>query len=580
MINYIFALKLFSFASMGATFYTALQILGSLAVFMYGMKLMSEGIQRAAGSSIRQVLRSITRNRFVALLTGFLTTAIVQSSSATTVMTISLVNAGLISLVDSAGVLIGANIGTTTTSWIVTQLGLRFSLHSLSLPLFVIGLPLLLSRRNYLKFWGEFVLGVAILFMGLNYLKISIPDLDANSEMVAWVKTYTGTGFGNRLLYVVIGALFTMIIQSSSAAIVLTITMCVAGWIPFELGVCMVLGQNIGTTVTAEVAALIGNVNARRSARIHTLFNVFGTLLFILILPLMLDLVAWLVDFFFHLEDPRTNPDSSDYGLSFFHTAFNLITALVALPLMGYLVKFATILVPEKNQLDDTRRLKFFNTVYKTPELATIELKKEISRFVRYIRSMHEFTSALSNKYDKREQEELTERIKKYESISNNLHKEVIEYISSLTKEELSTTTSVNLHVMSSISRELEEMGNVYNNICRELNQKQSQKIWLNPTQRRNMNDLLQIMDKAYDNLVENMDSDRYTDAQTWKTKEKIDTARVLATHIRKPVVMEVTDTDEDINYKGSIVYDNLHHQYCLVIDHLENIVKYINERG
>lgn len=341
------------------TFYTFVKILGSLAVFIYGMKLMSEGIQRAAGNSLRSILRSFTKSKIRGLITGFFTTAIIQSSSATTVMTVSLVNAGLITLVESVGLMMGANIGTTITAWIIATLGFRFDIYSLILPLFLVGLPLILNTKGKLKYWGEFVIGFAILFMGLNYLQQSIPDINTDSEFVNWIRDSTGSGVMIRFLFVAIGALMTIIIQSSSAAIVLTMTMCVKGWISFELGACLVMGENIGTTITAEVASLIGNKNARRSARIHTLFNIIGVLWMVLLLPFFLQGISWITQTLFHQENPMLVPSSRDYGLASFHTLFNLTNVVLLLPFSYYLIKVAkmTVLAGEDQEVS---RLKFF----------------------------------------------------------------------------------------------------------------------------------------------------------------------------------------------------------------------------
>ncbi|MDA7502202.1 Na/Pi symporter, partial [Chitinophagales bacterium] len=238
-----------------SAFWTIVSVLGALAFFIYGMKMMSEGIQRAAGSQLRNILRTMTQNRFLGVFTGFLTTAIVQSSSATTVMTVSFVNAGLLTLLESAGIMMGANIGTTVTGWIISLLGFKMSLGAYSLPLFALGVPMLFSSKGKLRHWGEFVIGFAILFMGLSLLKDAVPNLKENAEAFEFIKSFSQYGFFSRLGFVMIGALVTVIVQSSSAAMAITLTLVYKGWLPIDVAAAMVLGENIGTTITAEIAS-------------------------------------------------------------------------------------------------------------------------------------------------------------------------------------------------------------------------------------------------------------------------------------------------------------------------------------
>ena len=279
-------------------FWDVIQIIGALAFFVYGMKMMSDGIQRAAGSQLRNILRSMTKNRFLGVGTGFLTTALVQSSSATTVMTVSFVNAGLLTLVESAGIMMGANIGTTITGLIVSLLGFKMKLSAYSIPLFAIGVPMLFSKRGKFKYWGEFIIGFAILFLGLTYLKGAVPDLKGNTNALAWIQSIADYGFFSRVLFVFVGALVTVIVQSSSAAMAITLTLVYTGWLPLEVAAAMILGENIGTTITAEIASVVGNTNAKRSARIHSLFNIIGVTWMIILLPWILGMLGGFVDSF------------------------------------------------------------------------------------------------------------------------------------------------------------------------------------------------------------------------------------------------------------------------------------------
>ena len=256
----------------------ALQLIGALGFFIYGMKIMSEGIQKIAGNKMRQFLGAMTSNRFAGVFTGFTTTALIQSSSATTVMIVSFVNAGLLTLRQSIGVIMGANIGTTITAWIITILGFKIKMDVLALPIIAFGLPLMFSSNNKYKALSEFLIGFALLFLGLDALKGAVPDISNNPEILHFLEEWTSMGILSTLLFVGIGTIVTVVVQSSSAAMALTLVLCADGIIPFEAAAAMVLGENIGTTITANLAAMVGNIHAKRTARAHLIFNLFGVI--------------------------------------------------------------------------------------------------------------------------------------------------------------------------------------------------------------------------------------------------------------------------------------------------------------
>ena len=258
------------------SFYDFLKLIGSLGLFLYGMKIMSEGLQKVAGDRLRGILTAMTTNRVTGVLTGVLITALIQSSSATTVMVVSFVNAGLLTLAESISVIMGANIGTTVTAWIISIFGFKVDMAAFALPLLAIALPLIFSGKSNRKSIGEFIFGFSFLFMGLSYLKANAPDLNANPEMLAFVQNYTDMGFFSVLLFLFIGTILTMIVQASAATMAITLIMCANGWISLELGAALVLGENIGTTITANLAALTANSQAKRAALAHFVFNVLG----------------------------------------------------------------------------------------------------------------------------------------------------------------------------------------------------------------------------------------------------------------------------------------------------------------
>ena len=260
------------------SFYDFLKLIGSLGLFLYGMKIMSEGLQKVAGDRLRSILTAMTTNRVTGVLTGVLITALIQSSSATTVMVVSFVNAGLLTLTESISVIMGANIGTTVTAWIISIFGFKVDMSAFALPLLAIALPLIFSGKSNRKSVGEFIFGFSFLFMGLAYLKSNAPDLNANPDMLAFVQNYTDMGFFSVLLFLFIGTILTMIVQASAATMAITLIMCANGWISLELGAALVLGENIGTTITANLAALTANSQAKRAALAHLVFNVFGVI--------------------------------------------------------------------------------------------------------------------------------------------------------------------------------------------------------------------------------------------------------------------------------------------------------------
>ena len=292
------------------SFYDFLKLIGSLGLFLYGMKIMSEGLQKVAGDRLRSILTAMTTNRVTGVLTGVLITALIQSSSATTVMVVSFVNAGLLTLAESISVIMGANIGTTVTAWIISIFGFKVDMSAFALPLLAFALPLIFSNKSNRKSIGEFIFGFSFLFMGLSFLKNNAPDLNANPDMLAFVQNYTDMGFFSVLLFLFIGTILTMIVQASAATMAITLIMCANGWISLELGAALVLGENIGTTITANLAALTANSQAKRAALAHFVFNVFGVIWVLIIFHPFMEFVNLVVDTFFH-------PGNSEVAISY-----------------------------------------------------------------------------------------------------------------------------------------------------------------------------------------------------------------------------------------------------------------------
>lgn len=530
--------------------------MGSLALFIYGMKIMSDGIQKAAGSALRRVLRNMTKNRWLGLLTGVFTTAAVQSSSATTVMTVSFVNAGLLTLTESAGIMMGANIGTTITGWMASILEFKVSIHEASLPLFLIGVPLFFSKREQLKYWGEFIIGFSILFMGLNFLTVTVPDVNENIQLFQWVKSYADGGLFTNILFVLIGAIITIVIQSSSAAMILTMTMCIKGWIPFEVAAALVLGENIGTVVTAEVAAIVGNVYAKRSARIHSLFNLIGVTWVILLLPYFLKLIAYIVENLFGQDNPFSSAESIPIALSCFHTVFNIVNALILIWFIKYLVWLAKKTIPPKDEAERKSKLKFMSNNIKSPEMATMELQKDTARLADIVGRMSQTTKTYFNNTDEVEQMACFEKLVKYENITDAIRDEITEYIMKISQEPNTTNTSRTLKSVLVITNELERIGDIYQEIAESIAKKVENKLWFNPKQRQNINTLINLTDHSIHESLSNLRLNSYKDADLTisldlknEFKNQIETL--------KQNYFELTK-GKDINPEGLVIYNTL----------------------
>jgi phosphate:Na+ symporter len=357
-----------------------LMLLGALALFIYGMKVMSEGIQKAAGQRLRQILGAITKNRLKGIFTGFVTTSIIQSSSATTVMVVSFVNAGLLSLKQSIGVIMGANIGTTVTAWIVAFLGFSVSMSDYALPIMLVAIILMFSNRGNMKSWGEMLVGFAILFIGLELLKSGVPDLKGNVDSLNFLKSLSGHGVFSVIIFVLIGTLVTIIVQSSSAAMAITILLCERGIIPFEMAAGMVLGENIGTTITANLAAIVGNVHAKRAARAHFIFNVFGVTWMVIAFPWFIDMIDALVSQ--NYVSPMENQEARPIALALFHTIFNVLNVLLLVWFTPFIARLVIKMVPTKSTSDEEFRLDYIRGgLLATPELFLLEAQKELAKF-------------------------------------------------------------------------------------------------------------------------------------------------------------------------------------------------------
>ena len=451
------------------SFYDFLKLIGSLGLFLYGMKIMSEGLQKVAGDRLRSILTAMTTNRVTGVLTGVLITALIQSSSATTVMVVSFVNAGLLTLAESISVIMGANIGTTVTAWIISIFGFKVDMAAFALPLLAIALPLIFSGKSNRKSVGEFIFGFSFLFMGLSYLKANAPDLNANPEMLAFVQNYTDMGFFSILLFLFIGTILTMIVQASAATMAITLIMCANGWISLELGAALVLGENIGTTITANLAALTANTQAKRAALAHFVFNVFGVIWVLIIFHPFMQLVNWVVDTFFLTSFPEV---AISYKLSAFHSIFNICNVCILIWGVKLIERTVCALIHPKEE-DEEPRLRFITGgMLSTAELSILQARKEIHLFAERTHRMFGMVQDLLHTEKDDDFNKLFSRIEKYENISDNMELEIANYLNQVSEGRLSSESKLQIRAMLREVTEIESIGDSCYNLARTINRK------------------------------------------------------------------------------------------------------------
>ncbi len=451
------------------SFYDFLKLIGSLGLFLYGMKIMSEGLQKVAGDRLRGILTAMTTNRVTGVLTGVLITALIQSSSATTVMVVSFVNAGLLTLAESISVIMGANIGTTVTAWIISIFGFKVDMAAFALPLLAIALPLIFSGKSNRKSIGEFIFGFSFLFMGLSYLKANAPDLNANPEMLAFVQNYTDMGFFSVLLFLFIGTILTMIVQASAATMAITLIMCANGWISLELGAALVLGENIGTTITANLAALTANSQAKRAALAHFVFNVFGVIWVLIIFHPFMVFVNWVVDTFFH---PGSAEVAISYKLSAFHSIFNICNVCLLIWGVKLIERTVCAIICPKEE-DEEPRLRFITGgMLSTAELSILQARKEIHLFSERIHRMFGMVQDLLHTEKDDDFNKLFSRIEKYENISDNMELEIANYLNQVSEGRLSSESKLQIRAMLREVTEIESIGDSCYNLARTISRK------------------------------------------------------------------------------------------------------------
>ena len=559
---------------MDYSFFDLLRLIGSLGLFLYGMKTMSEGLQKFAGDRLRRILTAMTTNRVTGMLTGVLITALIQSSSATTVMVVSFVNAGLLTLGQSIGVIMGANIGTTVTAWIISALGFKIDIAAFALPMLAFAIPLFFSSKSQRKSMGEFIFGFAFLFMGLQSLKVNAPDLGANPDMLAFVQNYTDLGFFSIILFIIIGAVLTMIVQASAATMAITLIMCANGWIDYHLGVALVLGENIGTTITANLAALTGNTQARRAALAHLVFNVFGVMWVLLLFYPFTDSVSWFVEHVMGMTDPAV---AVSFKLAAFHTAFNISNTFIMIWFVHFIEKTVCSLIKPKME-DEEYRLRYISGgMLSTAELSILQAHKEMSLFAERTARMLNMVKELF--YEKNEEAFLKTyaRVEKYESISDRMEIEIANYLTQVSEGRLSSESKEEIRLMLRAVSEIESIADSCNNMARSIKRRNEFKSVFTDEQNQHMDYMFKLVSKALHRMT-------YVLSKNEALHEDINPSYNIENEINNYRNQLKSRNIEDINnkkyqYQDGVYYMDLVSESEKLADYVLNVVQAVIEK-
>lgn len=491
-------------------------LFGALAMFLYGMTLMSEGLQKAAGDKLRSFLAAMTSTKLKRVITGIVITALIQSSSGTTVMLVSMVNAGLLSLGNAIGVIMGANIGTTLTAWLIAVFGFSVDISTVAIPLVAFGFLFFTSKNNRNRSIGQCIIGFSLLILGLAALKASVPDLDEHPEALEFVRNMTGYGFGSVLIFLMLGTVLTIVLQASSATMALTMVFVSNGWIGFDMAAAMVLGENIGTTITANIASAVGNYSAKRTARAHTVFNIFGVLWALIAFHPFLMLVGKTVSML-GLADPTvadlsnigTDPSlktSVLYGVCTLHTFFNIINTGVLIWFIPQIEKIVTVLVPTPEGGEEVFRLKYIHGgPLSTAELSLDEAEQEIVHFAEICRKGFGYASCAIGETDSSKFDELRAKLIKYEDITDRIEYEIAAYLNEVSKGEISGVSAKRIKVMYRIIGEMESLGDSGEAIGRIIARRNEHGKMFTSDQNKRLNRMCELVDVAFQAMIDNL---------------------------------------------------------------------------
>ena len=545
------------------------KLLGSLALLMYGMKSMSESLQKLAGPQLRHVLSAVTTNRFTGLLTGVFVTAAVQSSTATTLLTVSFVNAGLLTLIQGISVIMGANIGTTVTAWIMS-LGFSFNISDFIYPAFFIGIILTYMKKR--RIIGDFLFGVAFLFLGLATLKETgfglVEDPNASAAISTFFSHFSEQNFFNSLFFLIIGSVLTLCVQSSAAIMAITMILCSTGVLSLGQGVMLVLGENVGTTITANIVALGANTQARRAAFAHFLINVVGVIWVLSILPWFLKMVCNLVGY------DMDSPDVSNVSvvLAGFHSAFNITNAFILIWLIPYIEKIVCYFIKaQKEDEEEDFRLRFITGgILSTAELSVLEARKELNHFADRTQRMFDLVQQLSKLKDEKEFTKLYSRIEKYENICDSMEIEIGNYLEEVMDGRLSADTKGTIQAMLREVSEIESIGDSCYNLARSFNHKSQEKGDFTPEQYEHIFNMFELANNALTQMIKVLITGQWNDAmQSFNIETEIDNYRNTLKH------QNVIDVSNSLyNYQMGVYYMDIINECEKMGDYVVNVVE------
>lgn len=496
-----------------------LTLLGALGMFLYGMNMMSSGLQKTAGGRMRAILGSITSNRFKGVITGLGITSVIQSSSATTVMVVGFVNAGLLALEQAIGVIMGANIGTTVTAWLISLLGFKMDISVLAVPLMAIGFVMSLSKIEKRKNISEFIIGFSLLFLGLSLMKNSVPDLQETPEVLSFIRTWSNFGFGSVIIFMLFGTLLTLVLQSSSATMALTLIMLNLGWLPFDMAAAMVLGENIGTTITANIAAAVANVNAKRAALAHTLFNLFGVIWALILFKPFTSLIGIIIEamgypnpakFVYESNTALSAEDSTAalYGLSMLHTLFNTFNTCILIWFVPQIAKIVTLAIKSnKEQDEDVVHLKFIDAgPMGTAELAIEQAINETVHFGNILRNELSYIKSAIHATTEKDFEFYRSKLIKYEEISDRIEYEIATFLNSLPQGSISDKTRAQSKAIFKIIGEMESLGDSGEAVSRILSRRNEHGKRFTDKSVEKIDAMLKLLDNAYAVMIANLE--------------------------------------------------------------------------
>lgn len=560
------------------TWINILTLIGAIGLFFYGLKLMSEGLQKIMGESLRSILAAMTRNRFTGMLTGVLVTSLVQSSSATTVMVVSFVNAGMITLAEAMAVIMGANLGTTATTWLIATLGFKFPIALFAFPIIALSWPYLISKHSKHNSWGELFLGFALLFFGLEELKQSIPDLSVYPAVPDFLHQYVNAGFVPVIVLLLLGILLTVVFQASCITFTIASLMCINSWIPFEMGCAMVLGSNIGTCLSPLLAARSANTMARRAALGHLLFNLVGTI--------------WALSLFFYfchfianlcisigLGNPQ-NVEDVALGLTMFHTLFNVITLCLMLPFTSTFVAAVSRLIPEQKQGDDSFKLQHISEGYlaSSGEMALVQVHKETSLYGEDVYKMFKMVLQMLNEpMGSDKQLELMRKVKLLEEESDKAELEIAQFLNQISPSTLSFSGEQHSRSLYKVVDELESIADSIYHCSVSLSQKCDQRVWFTPEMNKDLSKMMSLIDSAMQHMLKVLEMDNVPDNALNKAYNFEDEINNLRNQLRNSMLDSIER--KDFEFQQNTYFMHLINECEKIGDYIINVISASSEK-